>query len=108
MYITDSLVEFLHNSMILSDSTIILTDLTKVIFVASNEDNIYLDKKLHTDLKKLLDLYSIDQCYIDYMNVSMDTIIPIIKDDDVLRYKSQIVLPIVINGIVERFAHFCY
>lgn len=108
MYITDSLVEFLHNSMLLSDSTIILTDLNKVVFVASNEDNNYLNKNLHDNLKKLLSLYVSDSCYIDYMNTSMDTIVPIVEDDDISRYESQIVLPIIHNGIIDRFVNFCY
>lgn len=108
MYITDSLVEFLHNSMLLSDSTIILTDLTKVVFVASNNDNNYLNKNLHDNMKKLLNLYILDSCYIDYMNVSMDTIVPIVEEDDILKYESQIVLPVIHNDIVDRFTYFCY
>lgn len=108
MYITDSLVEFLHNSMLLSRSTIILTDLNKVVFVASNDDNNYLNKNLHDNMKKLLSLYAADSCYIDYMNISMDTIVPIVEDDDILKYESQIVLPIIHNNIVDRFAYFCY
>lgn len=108
MYITDSLVEFLHNSMILSSSTIILTDLDKVIFVDSNDNNNYLNKSIHDSLKNLLYLYTTDPCYADYMNVSMDTIVPIVDNDDVSKYKSQIILPIIHNNIVDRFAYFCY
>ncbi|MCI8353145.1 MAG: hypothetical protein HFJ58_06160 [Clostridia bacterium] len=94
--------------MLLSDSTIILTDLTKVVFVASNNDNNYLNKNLHDNMKKLLNLYILDSCYIDYMNVSMDTIVPIVEEDDILKYESQIVLPVIHNDIVDRFTYFCY
>lgn len=106
MYITDNLIKFLNNSMILSDSTIILTDLDKVVFVTSNEDNNYLNKSLHNDLKKFLNLYAIDSCYADYMNVSMDTIVPIVEDDDISKYKSQIVLPIIHNNVIDGLLIF--
>ena len=108
MYITDNLVKFLNNSMILSDSTIILTDLNKVVLVASIEDSPYLNKNLNDNLKTLLNLYAFDQCYADYMNVSMDTIVPIIENDDVSKYKSQIILPIFHNDIINRFVNFYY
>ena len=42
------------------------------------------------------------------MNISMDTIIPIVEGDDISKYKSQIVLPIIHNKIVDRVAYFCY
>ncbi len=108
MYITNNLIEFLNNSMLLSRSTIILTDLNKVVFVASTDDNDYLNKNLHDSLKKLLYLYTFDPYYVDYMNISMDTIIPIVEGDDISKYKSQIVLPIIHNKIVDRVAYFCY
>lgn len=108
LYVTDSLIDFLNASMLLSDSTIILTDLDKVIFVASNENTSYLNKNLSDSLKKLLNLYIFDCSYVDYLNTSMDTIIPITEEEDVSKYKSQIVLPILRNGIVERFVSFYY
>lgn len=108
MYITDSLVNFLNNSMLLSDSTIVLTDLEKVVFVASNKDVNYLNKKLSDSLKKLLSLYIFDCGYVDYMNVSMGTIVPITEDDDISKYKSQIVLPVIHNDMVDRIVNFYY
>ncbi len=106
MYITDSLVEFLHNSMLLSDSTIILTDLNKIIFVASNDDNNYMNKNLSDNLRKLLHLYTFDFAYADYLNVSMNTVVPIIDNDDISKYKSQIVLPIIHNNIIDGLLIF--
>lgn len=106
MYITDNLIKFLNNSMILSDSTIILTNLDKVVFVASNDNNNYLNKRLHNDLKRLLNLYTIDSGYADYMNVSMDTIVPIVEDDDISKYKSQIVLPVIHNDTIDGLLIF--
>lgn len=108
MYITDSLVNFLNDSMLLSNSTIVLTDLNKVIFVASNKNTGYLNKSLSDDLKKILSLYIFDSTCIDCMNVSMNTIVPIVENDDVSKYKSQIVLPIIHNDVIERTCDFYY
>lgn len=108
MYITDSLVNFLNDSMILSNSTIVLTDLNKVVFVASTKDTGYLNKVLSDDLRKVLNLYIYDSTYVDCMNVSMNTIVPIVEDDDVSKYKSQIVLPIIHNDVVDRIINFYY
>ena len=106
MYITNSLIEFLHNSMILSDSNIILTDLNKVVFVASTDYNNYLNKNLNNSLKKLLILYSSDYIYDGYMNISMNTIIPIVENDDISKYKSQIILPILHNDAIDGLLIF--
>lgn len=106
MYVTNSLIEFLNNSMILSDSTIILTDLNKVVFVASSDDNNYLNKNLNDSLTKLLNLYAFDYTYADYMNISMNTIVPIVENDDISKYKSQIILPILHNDIIDGLLIF--
>lgn len=107
MYITDCLIEFLHNSMLLSDSTIILTDLNKVAFVASNDDNYYynyIDKNLDDSLKKFL--YSSNFDNDNFFDIHVDNIIPIIEKENVSRYKSQIILPIVHNNIVDGLLIF--
>lgn len=100
MYITNSLSKFLNDARILSDSTIILTDLDNVVFVASNKSTNYLNKILSEDLKQILKLYINDTSTIGYMNTTMDSILPITLDDDISKYKSQIILPIIHNDIV--------
>lgn len=40
------------------------------------------------------------------MNTSMDSIVPIVVGDDISKYKSQIILPIVHNDIVDGLLIF--
>lgn len=106
MYITDKLVSFLKDSEYLSNSTIILTDLEKVIYVVSDKDTNYLDKKISNSLKQILNLYKTDINTIDYMNTTLDSIIPITTDDDISKYKSQIILPIIHNYMIDGLLIF--
>ncbi len=106
MYITDKLVNFLRDSEHLSNSTIILTDLEEVVYVVSDKDTNYLDKKLSNSLKQILNLYKTDINTIDYMNTTLDSIIPITTDDDISKYKSQIILPIIHNYIIDGLLIF--
>lgn len=52
MYVTDKLINFLNTSKKLSNSTILMTDLEKVIFVASDFENSYLNKQISNDLAR--------------------------------------------------------
>lgn len=105
MYITNKLINFLNDAGFLSNSTIILTDLKKVVFVSSNSTCNYLNKDLSCDLTNILNLYTSDMCFSDYINTSMDTIIPIVFNDS-YTYMSQIILPIVHNEIVDGLLIF--
>ena len=105
MYITNKLIDFLNNSSFLSNSTIILTDLKKVVFVSSSSTTNYLNKDLSCDLINILNLYISDMYFSDYINASMDTIVPIVSNDS-CTYMSQIILPIVKNEVVERLFIF--
>lgn len=96
MYITKSLIDFLSISKDLSHSTILLTSLERVIYVASEHDNsIYLDHEISSDLKQILDLYLRDSSADEYLNTTMNRIIPIIEKKDIRKYRSQIILPII-------------
>lgn len=53
MYVTDRLINFLNTSKNLSNSTIVLTDTQKVIFVASDFKNTYLNKRISNDLIRI-------------------------------------------------------
>lgn len=43
---------------------------------------------------------------MEYMNRSMDTVVPITIDDNISKYKSQIILPIIHNDIVDGLLIF--
>lgn len=95
MYITKALTNFLNLSMELSKSTIILTNLEKIIFVSPSEyNNIYINKKISHNLKNIIKLYSKDITAANYINTDMSQVIDIIDNDDVSKYQSQIILPI--------------
>lgn len=106
MYITSKLISFLHDSKFLSNSTIILTDLEKIIVVESDINTNYLNKKLSNSLKQIVDLYKSDINTVDYMNTDLASIIPITANDDITKYKSQIILPIVHNYIIDGLLIF--
>ncbi len=100
MYVTNKLIDFLNTAKFLSNSTIILTDVEKVIFSASDNDNDFLDKYISNSLKQILNLFKYDISTVDYINTSLDIVVPIILNDDISRYMSQIILPILHNNIV--------
>lgn len=100
MYITNKLIDFLNTAKFLSNSTIILTDVEKVIFSASDNYNDFLDKYISNSLKQILNLFKYDISTVDYINTSLDIVVPIILNDDISRYMSQIILPILHDNIV--------
>lgn len=106
MYITDKLIKFLNDSKFLSNSTIILTDLEKVILTVSDKDTNYLNKKISNSLNQVINLYKSDINTVDYMNTTLDSIIPITIDDDITKYKSQIILPIIHDYIIDGLLIF--
>ena len=106
LYITNSLINFLNDSKFLSNSTIILTDLEKVIFVESDNSNNYLNTELSTSLKQIINLFETDINTVDYMNTTLDNIVPITIDDDITKYKSQIILPIIHDSIIDGLLIF--
>lgn len=103
MYVTNTLVDFLNSSAILSDSSIYLTNLEKFVF---STNSLYFDKAIGNKLKSLLDLYIKDNCMSDYMNTNLDSIIPLISNDNILNYKSQIILPVVEDDCVSGLLIF--
>ena len=114
MYITKILTDFLTLSQSLSNSTILLTDTEKVILCLFDKENNkiqkknndYLNKTISDSLKQILNLYNSDINTIDYMNTTMDSIIPLVVNDDVSNYRSQIILPITHDCSVEGLLIF--
>lgn len=106
MYITNQLTSFLDLSKTLSNSHIILTNLKSIILVASDTKSNYLNMEISNELKQILKLYSSNQNLIDYINTTMDTIIPICKYKDCCNYQSQIILPVVQNKILKGLLIF--
>lgn len=94
MYISNKLINFLNTSSKLSNSTILLTDLEKIVFVASDDNmDFYFGKKISNSLKNILSLYRSEKA-IQYMNTTMESITDLISHDCLSRYRSQIILPI--------------
>lgn len=104
--ITYELTKFLNISSLISESTIILTDLDKTIFVASNKPNNYLNNYLSDDLKNIINFYCIDLSCEDYINTTLDSIVPITNNDTINAYKSQIILPITHRNILDGLLIF--
>lgn len=104
MFITKSLINFLNLSQNLSDSNIILTDLRRITFTSSNVEKDYLNSELSNSLKQILTSSHLDD--ISYLNTKIESIIPLINNDNILKYKSQIILPVVHNGILDGLLIF--
>ena len=66
----------------------------------------YLNNIISDSLKQILNLYNSDISTVDYMNTTMDSIVPLVVDDDVTNYKSQIILPITHDYKVEGLLIF--
>lgn len=104
MFITKSLIDFLNLSQNLSDSNIILTDFGRITFTSSNVEKGYLNSELSNSLKQILTSSHLDD--ISYLNTTIDSIIPLINNDNVLKYKSQIILPVVYNSTPDGLLIF--
>lgn len=107
MHITKSLTDFLAISKDLSHSTILLTNLDSIVYISSeNDSSMYLDHKISSDLKQILNLYLTDSSATQYLNTTMNRVVPIIENEDVNRYLSQIILPIVQNEQLQGLLIF--
>lgn len=104
LYITQSLINFLNSSTSLSNSNIILTDLEQVVFASFDIEKDYLNNKLSDSLKNFL--YSHDLSNVHYFNTTVECMIPLIINDNISKYKSQIILPIVHNNITDGLLVF--
>lgn len=104
MFITKSLINFLNLSQNLSDSNIILTDLKRITFTSSDVETNYLNNELSNSLKQILTSPHLSD--ICYLNTTMDSIIPLVDDDNILKYKSQIILPIFHNSTPDGLLIF--
>lgn len=92
---SDKLINFLTSSSILSNSTILLTNLEKVLFVSTEEDKKkFLGKNISNSLKNILSLYQHEDA-INYLNTTMESIVTLIENDTISSYRSQIILPVV-------------
>lgn len=107
MNITKSLKKFLNISRDLSHSTILLTNLEHIICVSSlTNDDYYLQQKISNDLKQILKLYSSDASASQYLNTTMNRIIPIINNYVPNQYLSQIILPILQHEVLQGLLIF--
>lgn len=104
LYITQSLINFLNSSTSLSNSNIILTDLEQVVFASSDIEKNYLNRKLNKSLTQILSSSCLASC--NYLNNTRNSILPLIVDDDILKYKSQIILPIFHGDIIDGLLIF--
>lgn len=107
MNVSQSLKKFLNISRDLSHSTILLTDLECIIYVASQENNNqYCNQKISNDLKQILKLYHNDSSASQYLNTTMNRIIPIIEHESLDQYLSQIILPVIQHEILQGLLIF--
>lgn len=104
LFITKSLIDFLNSSCNLSNSNIVLTDLKRIIFTSSDVEKHYLNNELSDSLKQIL-----ASSYLNkpaYLNTTIDSIVPLISNDNISKYKSQIILPIFHNDIADGLLVF--
>lgn len=104
MFVTKSLINFLNSSCYLSNSNIVLTDLKRIIFTSSDVETYYLNNELSSSLKQILSSSYLNRA--TYLNTTIDSIVPLIDNDNILRYKSQIILPIFHNSTPDGLLIF--
>lgn len=104
MFITKSLINFLNSSCTLSNSNIILTDLKRIIFTSSDVEKHYLNNELSDSLKKVLNSSYLNKT--PYLNTTIDSIVPLISNDNISKYRSQIILPIFHNDVADGLLVF--
>lgn len=104
MFVTKSLINFLNSSCYLSNSNIVITDLKRIIFTSSDVETYYLNSELSSSLKQILSSAYLNRA--TYLNTTIDSIVPLIDNDNILRYKSQIILPIFHNSTPDGLLIF--
>lgn len=94
MHIPKQLFAFLNSIQSISKMNILITNLDKIILALPKEiENSYVNQKISLSLKRLLSLYQTESEISDYLNTTIDTILPLVSTDNTCRYASQIILP---------------
>ena len=104
LFITKSLIDFLNSSCYLSNSNIVLTDLKRIIFTSSDVEKHYLNSELSESIKQVLDSPYLNKSA--YLHTTIDSIVPLVNNDNISKYKSQIILPIFHNDVADGLLVF--
>lgn len=110
MILDENIINFLHNSHIISNFNIILTDLENIIFSSTHylSDN-YLNKKISPDLKKYIYSINCSNYQDSFILINNPFEAKALFYNDTNNYHSQIILPILyqnnVNGVLIFYSN---
>jgi len=108
MVLSQEIIDYLQKTNIPTsiNQNFLLTDLEKVIYAATYNDNkYYLEKNLDNSLNKIISQWQNKTFCEDLYIIENTTTVPIIQNDR-KNYSAQIILPIIVNKDLVGLAIF--
>lgn len=86
------------------NSNFLISDLDKIIYTATYEDDYYISKTLNNDLLTLIKKWKQLPVSEDLLFMENDSTIKLI-DNDIENYSAQMIFPIYLNNSIERIGY---
>ena len=106
MQVTQNLLDYLHTCAITTNNEIILADLEKVLIANASNNDIFKDKTLSGEIKKLGRNWTLDKEFTNnYFFANNAECIKLINNDNI-SYTAQLVFPIYHNNSLDGYLIF--
>lgn len=86
------------------NSNFLISDLDKIIYTATYEDDYYISKLLNSNLLTLIEKWKQLPVSEDLLFMENDSTIKLI-DNDIENYSAQMIFPIYLNNSIERIGY---
>lgn len=86
------------------NSNFLISDLDKIIYTATYEDDYYISKPLNSDLLTLIEKWRQLPVSEDLLFMENNSTIKLIVND-IENYSAQMIFPIYLNNSIERIGH---
>ena len=86
------------------NSNFLISDLEKIIYTDTYEDDYYISKPLNNNLLSLIEKWKKLPISEDLLFIENDSTIKLI-DNDIENYSAQMIFPIYLNNSIERIGY---
>lgn len=86
------------------NSNFLISDLEKIIYTATYEDDYYISKPLNNDLLSLIEEWKMLPISEYLLFMENNSTIKLI-DNDIEKYSAQMIFPIYLNNSIERISY---
>ena len=86
------------------NSNFLISDLDKIIYATTYEDDYYISKPLNSNLLTLIEKWKQLPVSEDLLFMKNDSTIKLI-DNDIENYSAQMIFPIYLNNSIERIGY---